>query len=526
MSKNVVCVGIGGGALYYIAKYFLFLGASIRGFDISKTEKTIELETLGAEITYHNPEEPLRNIDLLIYSNALPNKLIAQLTDQYPNTISVDEFYEDLLTKYEADELTAAQVEAIKQANVAPLYELDTSKVTLIGVTGTDGKTTTTEMLYSILTAAGFKVGLVNTIKAKIGEDEIDTGFHVTTPSAQENAKLLKKMLDVGCTHIILECTSQGLKTGRLAGLKFDFAVYTNITAEHLDFHKTLENLIEAKSFLIKKHLKPTGWAILNADNANIFTNLAGQFQNELFYSTVSQDGKFITAANIQETGTSLEFDLVEAGSTVGSITIPMIGLYNVSNALAAISVGLKLGVAVPVIADGLAKLPVVTGRTQVIQREPFYVLVDFAHTPNGLANVLNSVRHLVKQTGKLIVVFGCAGKRDPSKRFPMGETAGKLADITILTAEDPRSESLTQINSEIETGWKATATANKQLIRFDDDSHDVQVRRDAIKIALELAKPGDVVIMCGKAHEKSLCFGNTEYPWNDIDETKKLLGL
>jgi UDP-N-acetylmuramoyl-L-alanyl-D-glutamate--2,6-diaminopimelate ligase len=199
-----------------------------------------------------------------------------------------------------------------------------------------------------------------------------------------------------------------------------------------------------------------------------------------------------------------------------------MVGEYNVSNALASICVAEKLEIEKEVIKKGLAGLRQIPGRTQILQTLPFMVVVDFAHTPNGLENVLRSVRSLCK--GNLIAVFGCAGKRDTTKRPLMGEVAAKYADVTILTAEDPRSEELKTINDHIEEGWRKAATKQKSLIRFDDPTQNVKVREDAIRKALDIANEGDLVIVCGKSHEKSLCFGNTEYPWNDIEMVKKLL--
>ncbi len=204
---------------------------------------------------------------------------------------------------------------------------------------------------------------------------------------------------------------------------------------------------------------------------------------------------------------------------------IPVIGKYNVSNALAAISTLRVLGVDDKNMNTLLKDFSSVQGRMNVLQKEPFMIIVDFAHTPNALKSALESASKLKKKNSKIILVFGCASKRDDYKRPIMGEYAKKYADITILTAEDCRMESLKKINDEIEKGWKEYQTNEKrQLIRFDDDTHNIKVRRDAIKKAISLASSGDIVLITGKGHERSLCFGLKEYEWSDIAEIKKLI--
>ncbi|MFA6982099.1 MAG: Mur ligase family protein, partial [Patescibacteria group bacterium] len=328
--KHVVCVGVGGGAMFYIAKYFHFLGSEVLGFDINATERTTELENLGIKVIYHNPEAPFtKDTNLIVYSNALPNNIIEKLATENKGLklVSVDELYAGVLEDLDKGTLANPEREAIRKANLAPLYDIDTKELTLIGVTGTDGKTTTTEMVASILKQAGHKVGLINTVSARIGDVEKDTGFHVTTPSAQENAEYIKEMISNGCTHIVLECTSHGLKTGRLAGLKLDFAVYTNITSEHLDFHKTMDDLIKSKAYLITKHLKPSGWAVINADDPNVYQNMSGLHKNEVFYSKTSEVDVY--AREVKTKDLVISFTAVDKQGPF-TLSIPMVGEYNV----------------------------------------------------------------------------------------------------------------------------------------------------------------------------------------------------
>ncbi|OQX50757.1 hypothetical protein B5M47_03300, partial [candidate division CPR3 bacterium 4484_211] len=517
---KIACVGVGGKAVYSLAKYFRFLGTEVLGFDISENKRTQALEKLGVAVKYENPAGFLGNdIDLIIYSNSLPNQLIKTLKENntHAKCVAVGELYQQIVSEYTAGHLGEQEKQAVEKTNLTPLLNLNTQNLVLIGVTGTDGKTTTCCMLYGILKAAGYRTGMINTVGARINDRQVDTGLHVTTPSAQEIARLICKMQKEKCTHIVLECTSHALVTGRLAGLKLDFAVFTNITKEHLDFHGNMGNLIAAKSLLVKKHLKNSGFAVINLDDELVFNRMKSLARNEIFYSTRSTRKNLkhlVTAKNIQSHGNesfcfNVEIKLGrEKTSFKQPVCIPMIGAYNVSNALAALSVGCLLDIEEKKVVRGLKNMDRVPGRTEVLQKEPFYVIIDFAHTPNGLKNVLASVAKLKKsKKNKLLVVFGCAGKRDPSKRSPMGQIAARYADVTILTAEDPRTESLKKINDAIEKGWRSTASDHQEIIRYDDTLENVLVRQNAIKKALCLAQEGDVVIICGKAHEKSLCF-------------------
>lgn len=523
--KKVACIGIGGLGIYYVAKFFLQLGVKVYGFDIQESERTKELQALGATITFSNPDQPLDpGTSFFIYSPALPNNILAELEAKNKNIPHTDVgiFTTELIHAYEQNKLSPLEKSAFLESEIAPLFSLDQTKMKYIGVTGTDGKTTTCILIYHILKKLGCKPGLISTVTAKIGDKEIDTGFHTTTPSSQALYKFLKMMEEEGCTHAIVETTSHGLAMGRLAGLKFDAVAYTNITTEHLDYHKTWENYFLAKTSMLTEHTKPESVVVLNADDTRSYPKLLALAQE-----------KSITTISYGETTSDLQATQIEDSPTISfflnthKVQVPIIGRYNISNALAAIGVVSNLTKKpTEEIAALLGDFESVTGRMQILQISPFSVIVDFAHTTNALDVALQAATLQKKEPiNKVILVFGCAGKRDATKRVPMGQIAATLADITILTAEDPRSERLGDINDEISAGWKVRAPENHQLIRFDDESLLVDVRRQAIKTALELAKPGDVVLIAGKAHEQSLAFGTTEYPWNDIEETKVLLG-
>ncbi len=516
--ENVTILGIGGKGAFYIAKYLLLLGKKVYGYDLRSSERTSELESLGATITYSNPNSGERfSTDAYIYSNDLPRKLQASIAkdNEGIHSLEVGQLYHQMVEDYESGILSSLESKAFEDSNIAPLYKIDQSKMKYIAVTGTDGKTTTCTMIYHILKGAGFKPAMVTTVAAKIGENDIDTGFHTTTPSSQEIFELIKKAEKEDCTHIVLETTSHGLSQGRLMGLKFDAVAYTNITEEHLDYHKSWGNLAQAKSLLISKHSKENSVVILNCDDERAF-NLLSKLHNYKSYG-IENDADLM-ASNILEDTSGLSF--VVNGE---NINLPILGRYNVSNFLAASLLLMSLeDIKIESIAKYIGDFKTIKGRMEVIQKDPYFVIVDYAHTPNALENALQSARKLTR--GRIIHVFGSAGHRDFYKRPIMGRVSNENADITILTAEDPRLESLKEINDQIESGYKEGGNKDGEIYRFDDDQSNVKVRIDAIKKALELAKNGDLVIITGKAHENSLCFGQTEYDWNDIEQVKKLL--
>lgn len=518
--KKATVLGIGGGGAYYLAKFLLLLGVKVNGFDVKESERTKELEELGAQILYKNPKEEVFDTDFYIFSSNIPSAILADVSKANPSMgkYEVGEFYHNLVKDYEKNVLDEKEKEAFISSDIAPLFNIDTSRMRYISVTGTDGKTTTCTMIYHMLKENGFKPALITTVAAFIGNEQIDTGFHTTTPTAQNMYDLIKKAEENECTHIIIEATSHGLEQGRLSGIKFDNIGYTNITSEHLDYHKTLENYFHAKELLITEHLKDTGHISLNADDSS-FAKLQEVAKTYSAYS-IEKKADFYATDIVEE---SNEISLKVNGS---ECVLPVIGRFNVSNFLCAVSICSQEGISLENLLSSIKTFKPVTGRMNIIQEKPFTVIIDFAHTSNSTLNALLSAKKLLKEDSKLIHVFGCAGQRDPLKRYDMGKISNEYADISILTAEDPRFESLKEINDEIERGWSEGGRKKAVLFRFDDDTVNVQVRRDAIKKGFDLAKEGDVLIITGKAHENSLCFGNVEYDWNDIVEVKEILGL
>ena len=387
----------------------------------------------------------------------------------------------------------------------AGLHGFPARKLRMIGVTGTDGKTTTSTMIFEILRRAGKKVGMISTINAIIGEEVLDTGFHVTTPDAPD---------------------IHGLYQGRVIGCEFDIAAVTNVTHEHLDYHGNYLNYLQAKGMLFEmlsqtpaKEIGNLRLAVLNKDDESYAYLKRVSPAAQIAYSRVNQAE--LWADQIEDTPTELRF-VCHWGAQTYQVKTHLVGAFNVSNALAAISV-VCIGLSIPidVALETLATMHGVAGRMEKIDLgQPFHAIVDFAHTPNALDLALSSARNQSK--GQVIAVFGSAGLRDREKRQMMPKVAIRKADLTILTAEDPRTESLDAILQDMaEAAVSVGGVEGKDaynLAGYDEKANFWRVadRPDAIRKALAMAKPGDLVISCGKGHEQSMCFGATEYPWDD----------
>ncbi len=396
----------------------------------------------------------------------------------------------------------------------AAFYGFPARKLTVIGVTGTDGKTTTTNLIYSILKAAGYKAGMISTINAIVGEQVLDTGFHVTTPDAPDVQRYLAHMVSAGLTHVVLEVTSHGLAQHRADACEFDVAVITNITHEHLDYHGSFESYRSAKARLfasldstLPKSQGNPRLEVLNRDDDS-FEYLSGVSTGSILTYGFHPEAD-IRPEDIQYGKHGLRFEVVGMNRRF-SCHCSLMGDFNISNCLAAISATVYgLGVSQTAAQVGISSLTGVPGRMEMINLgQDFTAIVDFAHTPNALKVALETARKLTH--GKVIAVFGSAGLRDRQKRRMMAETSLELADLTVLTAEDPRTELLEDILVEMAVGAERKGGVEGETFwRIPD-------RGDAIRFAISLARPGDVVIACGKGHEQSMCFGETEYAWDD----------
>lgn len=536
--NKVVIIGAGGGANFYIAKFLRLCTIEVTAYDVKENDKTKELASLGCKVIYSNPETyDFSAYDLVIYTIALPEaiqKTISELNDPH-KVYSAGAFYKKLVDAYELGEFPSDSLlsTAFKNSSIAPLFDIDFKDCILIGITGSKGKTTTSNMLYQALTSLGVKTSLVSTLGARILTQELETGLHTSTPSAQELAELLKQMLEAGSKVIVLEVSSHGIATGRIAGLKIDVGIITNIQPEHLDFHKDIAEVIAVKETLITKHLKLSGKVILNYDDTNIrqyvLPKVIERFSdiNLITFNSGLTTVNTLAIREVKEAKNNINFELTELKTgSLESYKIPYSGRFNIYNVIPTILVAKSLGFLYKDVAQALVSLGTVSGRNEIVIDAKIKIILDFAHTAESLEAILQTYRE--QCSGKLIIVFGCAGQRDALKRPRMGEVAAKYADITILAAEDPRTEDLSQINDQIEAGYnsyknKHSSQNNKQLYRFDDASGNTKNRRDAIAQAISLASEGDIIICAGKGPEKSLCFGATEYDWDERAEIIKL---
>lgn len=361
-------------------------------------------------------------------------------------------------------------------------------KLTVIGVTGTDGKTTTTTLIYEILKAHGYKTSMISSVHAEIAGKSYDTGFHVTTPSAFWVQKYLARAAAHGDTHVVLEVTSHGLGQYRVLGIPFTVGVITNVTHEHLDWHKTFERYLATKLSLLSR----AAIAVINRDDAVVYHQALPLIRRK----------KVITYGIRRDA-------MVTPSKFPFQTKLP--GVFNRYNCLAAISVGIALGIPAKTIKTAISEFNGVAGRMEVIATNPVQVIVDFAHTPNAIDKALKTARAMTRK--RLIHVFGSAGLRDRSKRPLMGKSSGKYADSIILTEEDYRTENVEHIMDDIQSGIAGSAPVER-----------VPQRDRAIAYALAQARPGDLVIITGKGHEQSLCRGKKEYPWSDKRAVLKVL--
>lgn len=366
-------------------------------------------------------------------------------------------------------------------------------KLKILTITGTDGKTTSSTLLYHVLKAAGYKVALLSTVAAYINDQTIDTGFHVTSPDPGQLHQLFAQMVEEGIEYVVLEVTSHGVYQFRTWGVHPKIAGLTNISPEHLDYHLSYRHYIEAKCL----NLTSAQIAVINEDDQSapmVKRILRAQQQRFLTYS--SDDRLYYQVKN--------------------TIAKAFPEEYNQANARLVYKMAQLIGVSNQDFIAGIKAFPGIPGRMEFIADKPFKVVVDFAHTPQGLEAALKSLRPLIKKkTGRLIAVYGSAGLRDRAKRPVMGRIGTELADLVVLTAEDPRTEN----------PWAIIRQMKEQLTDHHHKITSIVDRESAIRFALkELARPGDVVGIFGKGHEQSMCYGTTEHPWDDVKIAKKIL--
>lgn len=388
-------------------------------------------------------------------------------------------------------------------------------KLKMIGITGTNGKTTTTYLIEQILREKGYKTGLIGTIMNKIG----DQVFPVknTTPESLDLQLLLKEMVDQKVTHVVMEVSSHALELDRVAGVEFDTAVFTNITQDHLDFHETMENYLAAKTKLFSgldsysgKHTAKYG--IINIDDTGSDSLMRATAGKVMTYGINKNCD--VKASNISLKTNGVTFDVSTPDRDI-SLQLRLTGQFNVYNTLAALAVGLAEGIDIEDIKNALESVKGVPGRMEPVDGgQDFTVLVDYAHTPDGLENIIKAAREFTG--GRVITVFGCGGDRDRTKRPIMGEISARLSDYSILTSDNPRTEDPLFILSQIEEGVRRAAGQSGYIVIPD--------RRDAIDYAIKMARPEDVVLIAGKGHETYQIVGENVLHFDDRETASELL--
>ncbi|QQG44820.1 MAG: UDP-N-acetylmuramyl-tripeptide synthetase [Candidatus Roizmanbacteria bacterium] len=382
-------------------------------------------------------------------------------------------------------------------------YGFPSKKLKVIGITGTDGKTTTTHLVYNILISSGKKASMISTVYAKIGNEEYDTGLHTTTPNSFQIQKLLKKAVEAGHEYFVLETTSHALDQNRVFGINFEVSAITNISHEHFDYHLNFDNYLQAKL----KLLLNSKVSLINNDDL---------FAKRIQGSLNQNRKKFYSLA--LKNKADFQFDYKSKYDQ-------NLATFNNYNFLTAFSIAKLLGIDEEKIIKAMKSFTLPLGRYDTVYDKDFQVVVDFAHAPNAIGNVLFNLKERLKGNGKLIHVFGSAGNRDKSKRPIMGEESGKYADITILTEDDPRSEDVVTICKEISEGLRKygfsySSNVNSESVKKYTIIPD---REKAIKKSLEIVGKGDIIALTGKGHERGLA-RKVEVPWNEKELVLKLL--
>lgn len=386
-------------------------------------------------------------------------------------------------------------------------YGFPSRSLKVIGITGTDGKTTTTMLFYHVLKTLGKKVSVLSTVYAKIGEEVFDTGLHVTTPHSSLVQKLLKQSADHEDEYFVLEVTSHALDQHRVLGINYEVGIITNVTHEHLDYHPSYSHYLETKAKLLLR----SKISFINADDKSYAPLKTILELHEKKYKTYGlKEGADYTTDIAKKINQKLAH-------------------FNSYNYLAVLSACTELGLPENEVLEAMKTYQLPVGRMEKIYEKDFTVIIDFAHTPNAIEEALSTVKVQFKAPeGRVIHVFGAAGLRDHSKRPMMGQMSGKYADITIITEEDYRTEDPQKISESIAEGLikeNFIYVTPDKMNAFKEKAYTILIEREkAVAKALEIARKGDVVIFTGKGHEKSLCRGTVEHPWSDQEAVRRIL--
>ncbi len=395
-------------------------------------------------------------------------------------------------------------------------YDHPSGKMKIIGVTGTNGKSTTVSMIYQLLSMAGFKTGFISTVQFDTGTGPVKNHYRQSTPEATEIHKLLFEMVKNGCTYAVVEATSHGLSVinNRLGDVHFDGAVFTNITHEHLEFHKTLDRYIDDKANLFRTLDSESGFGIVNLDDS-AFIRFKLATEADVFSYSKKDNSASIRANSIKGSGQEALFSLLYKNIKY-DVHLNLPKIFNVENSTAALLAVLKATkMDIFTFLPFMEKLTPAEGRMiPVIMGQDFEVLVDYAHSPGSFELLFPSLREMTK--GKLIAVFGSAGERDITKRSVQGSIADKYSDILILTDEDPRGENPVEILQDIASGCKKRVE--------DKDMFLIENRKEAIRFAFKTAQKDDLVVLLGKGHESTIIYKDGPILWKDKDAAVSIL--
>lgn len=434
---------------------------------------------------------------------AIAGGAVAILTDIYDPSLK------------DVAQLVYPDVSALEGLVAASYYQFPSDELFLVGITGTNGKTTTTFLVKHLLDRYRGPCGLIGTIEYIVGQHRYQATR--TTPDVTSNHKMLREMLRQGCKSAAMEVTSHGLDQGRVQNIDFDVAVFTNLTLEHLDYHQTMENYCQTKSRLFrsldpkrkKKNDFKNKQAVINTDSPWAAAIVEGCKAPILSYGILNENAA-LKASEIELTGLGTRFNVTYQGQTQ-PFHIPLVGRFNVYNCLAAIGVGLSLQIPLKDIADCLETAPTVPGRLQPVPNPlDLKIYVDFAHSDDALINVLECLQELKK--GRIITIFGCGGDRDRTKRPKMAQAAEEYSDYCILTTDNPRSEEPADIAEEARRGFRKS------------DSYEIELdRRSAIEKAIRMANPDDIIFIAGKGHETYQIFAHKTIEFDDAKVAAQL---
>ncbi|MBP3820602.1 UDP-N-acetylmuramoyl-L-alanyl-D-glutamate--2,6-diaminopimelate ligase [bacterium] len=444
--------------------------------------------------------------------------LVGEHTDGHEYAqLAVDSGAVALLVERKIENINVPQVQVqstkYQIADIADRFYSSPSKgINLIGVTGTNGKTTVTHLIQKILEENNQKCALIGTLGYKLSSTSEYRNAKHTTPQSPELQATLRMIKDIEkIDNVVMEVSSHALEQNRVGGCRFNGAVFTNLTQDHLDYHITMENYFKAKALLFNR-LSEDSFAVINIDDEYGERFLAEVPENvkKLTYGVKKQAD--VMAKNINFSTSGAEFTLVTSGSEY-PVSLHMNGMFSVYNVLASIASSIAMGISIDVALIALQNVRGVAGRFEVVNKRPL-VIVDYAHTPDGLENVLKTAREITPANGKLICLFGCGGDRDATKRPKMGAIAQKLADRIVITSDNPRSEDPQQIITDIIAGLKSV---DPEIVTVEPD------RGEAIAMLKTIANNNDVVLIAGKGHENYQILKDKTIHFDDREEAKKV---